>query len=178
MRGRCVSSINTPKRRYARGVANDRLDGERGGRESETTGETSDLEGGGLRSQALGILGRLYGAMGSEGEAHGILVGGWAELALFTAINSLPLSANRLLPLACPLLRSPSTSTVVARLAPFPSFPTLLRLIGCGIGRLIDARSLPDSSRGWTAFSELSLSSMDDCGLASTVFAFFFRSRS
>ena len=107
MRGRCVSSINTPKRRYARGVANDRLDGERGGRESETTGETSDLEGGGLRSQALGILGRLYGTMGSEGEAHGILVGGWAELALFTAINSLPLTANRLLPLACPLLRSP-----------------------------------------------------------------------
>lgn len=158
-------------------MANDRLDGK--GRGGETTGETSDLEGGGLRSQALGILGRLYGTMGSEGEAHGILVGGWAELALFTAINSLPLTANRLLPLAPPSsIPSPPTSTVVARLAPFPSFPTLLRLIGCGIGRLIDARSLPDSSRGWTAFSELSLSSMDDCGLASTVFAFFFRSRS
>lgn len=88
-------------------MANDRLDGK--GRGGETTGETSDLEGGGLRSQALGILGRLYGTMGSEGEAHGILVGGWAELALFTAINLLPLTANRLLPLACPLPLLPSS---------------------------------------------------------------------
>lgn len=116
----------------------------------ETMGETSDLEGGGLRSPALGILGRLYGTVGSEGEAHGILVGGWTELALFTAINSLPLTANRLSPLA-PLSSTPSPfyrrrpSRALSIL-----FRTLLRLIGCGIGRpaASDRCLVPDSSRG------------------------------
>lgn len=93
-------------------------------------GETSDLEGGGLRSRALGILGRLYGT--TEGEAHGILVGVGPSLHCSRRLIHCRLPQTAFCPSAsrAPFFDPPSI--VVARLA---SFPTLLRLIGCGIDR-------------------------------------------
>lgn len=127
-------------------------------------GETSDLEGGGLRSRALGILGRLYGT--TEGEAHGILVGVGPSLHCSRRLIHCRLPQTAFCPsrLSSPLLRSPFYRRRPSRVLSNVASPNRLR-----------DRSMNDRSpilRGWPAFNG-SLSSTDDCGLPSTVFAFF-----
>lgn len=147
-----VSSLIPRRVAETRGVAEGRL------------GETSDLEGGGLRSRALGILGRLYGT--TEGEAHGILVGVGPSLHCSRRLIHCRLPQTAFCPsrLSSPLLRSPFYRRRPSRVLSNVASPNRLR-----------DRSMNDRSpilRGWPAFSG-SLSSTDDCGLPSTVFAFF-----
>lgn len=101
-----------------------------------------------------------------EGEAHGILVGVGPSLHCSRRLIHCRLPQTAFCPsrLSSPLLRSHFYRRRPSRVLSNVASPNRLR-----------DRSINDRSpilRGWPAFSG-SLSSTDDCGLPSTVFAFF-----